>query len=338
VRSLVTGGSGFIGTNLVEHLLQCGDEVLTIDTKEPRDKRHTRYYKRVDVLDRERLSRTANDFSPDRVLHLAARTDLAEKRNLSGYAANTTGIENLIHALSSKPTVHRVIFVSSQLVCKNGYFPRTPDEYCPDTLYGSSKVISEQVIKQSSDLSYEWCIVRPTSIWGPWFDVPYKQFFISIARGWYFNPGRVEARKSYGFVGNVVFQLDKLLAAPSQQIHGRTFYLTDYDPITIRRWADTISRRMQAKRIHTLPSPLVRMAAWGGDALQAMGWSSPPLTSFRLRNMRCETHLVPVEPIREITGPLPYSMEQGVDMTIEWLYRTQQLRSPQRLGRSAVNL
>ena len=37
-----------------------------------------------------------------------------------------------------------------------------------------------------------WIIVRPTSIWGPWFDVPYKNLFDAILKGYAFFPKNLD--------------------------------------------------------------------------------------------------------------------------------------------------
>jgi nucleoside-diphosphate-sugar epimerase len=318
-RVLISGGSGFIGTNVVESHLAGGHEVLSIDIKTPQKREHHKLFKRVDILDKRSLEGIFKDFAPTHVLHLAARTDLYEKKNLEGYAVNTKGVKNMVNAILSKPSVERSIFASTKLVCPTDYAPTSEDDYSPNTLYGKSKVIGEKIVKECASMRCAWCIVRPTSIWGPWSDIPYGRFFQMIARRPYFHPGRANPPKSFGYVGNFVFQIKKLFDAPVGQIHKKVFYLTDYDRFTIREWADMISVKLKNKRIRTIPEPFVRLLAWGGDLLKLCGVKEPPFSSFRLRNMRANTTGIPIEPIKRITGPLPYSMEQGVEETIAWL-------------------
>ena len=62
-----------------------------------------------------------------------------------------------------------------------------------------------------------------------------------------------------------------------------------------------------------------RLGARLGDLLRLIGHPDPPLTSKRLANMRKDTSDVPLEVLREITGPLPHTMEQGVEETVRWL-------------------
>ena len=51
----------------------------------------------------------------------------------------------------------------------------------PPNLYGESKVIGEKLV-QESEINCDWVIVRPTSIWGPWFEHS-SDFFKVIDRG-----------------------------------------------------------------------------------------------------------------------------------------------------------
>lgn len=317
-RVLITGGSGFIGTNMVKSFLAAGREVLNIDVKEPQDRNHNKVFKRADLLDLVSLKRVFNDFFPTHVVHLAARTDLHEKKDLEGYNANTKGVENIINAISCQPSVKRSIFTSTKLVCPTDYKPKSKDDYCPNTLYGESKVAGEAIVINSTVMQCDWCIVRPTSIWGPWANVPYGEFFMMIARGRYFHFGGLNPPKSFGYIGNVVFQIEKLLEAPREQIHRKVFYLSDYDVFTIKEWADVISQKLQKKKLRTTPEPIVYLLAWVGDLMKLCGIKDPPLSSFRLRNMKADTTGIPLESIKSVTGPLPYSMEQGVEETIAW--------------------
>jgi nucleoside-diphosphate-sugar epimerase len=321
-RILVTGSSGFIGTNLVELLITAGHEVLGVDIQEPQIREHASLFRRVDILDEPSLTRVCDEFAPTEVVHLAARTDLHESRSLSGYATNTEGVTNMLACISRQSSVRRSIFASTKLVCPTDYCPTSDDDYCPTTRYGESKMLGEKIVKSATSLHGEWCIVRPTSIWGPWSNfphIPYCRFFRMIARGRYWHPGRASPPRSFGYVGNAVFQVRKLLEAPAERIHRKVFYISDYEVFTIREWADMISMKLHNRRLWTMPEPLVRMAAWAGDLMKMCGVNEPPMSSFRLRNMRVCTAGTPLTPIKQITGPLPYTLEQGVEATIKWL-------------------
>lgn len=316
-RILITGGSGFIGTNAVADCLNRGATVINLDIKPPRNPEHHSVWKACDILDGPLLDRTIRDFGPDYVVHLAARTDLKETRDIRGYAANTDGVSNLVKTLSRCPTLRRVLFASSRMVCAIGYRPTHEEDYCPPNPYGRSKVITEQIVRAAS-LDCEWTLVRPTSIWGPWFGIPYKTFFTTIARRAYYHPGSHNPHKSFGFVGNTVFQMQALLSVDRAAVDRRTLYLCDYPPLRLEAWAELIRTEMGLPPIQRIPYGLLKGAALAGDVLAALGWYGVPLTSFRLANLVTEM-VYDFEPLREIVGDLPYTLSDGVSMTVEWM-------------------
>jgi GlcNAc-P-P-Und epimerase len=327
VRALITGGSGFIGTNLVNRFLESGWEILNIDVAEPRNRQHSSYWKRGNILDRDHLIKTFSDFRPQVVLHMAARTDLDEHHDIRGYVANIDGVANVIEAVRRAGSVERAIFASSRLVLEIGYTPKSETDYKPTTLYGESKIRGEEIVRQTAESASPWVIVRPTSIWGPWFDVPvpYKRFFTLIASNRYWHPGRHNPRKSYGYAENTVYQLEKIVEAPVENVNGRTLWLSDYPPLRLRDWANEIQRTVGAKPIKTAPMPLLRVAATAGDVAKKLGWQNPPLTNFRLNNMVTEM-VYDTSALESIVGPLPFSTKEGVAITVDWLRKHDKLR------------
>jgi nucleoside-diphosphate-sugar epimerase len=313
MKTLVTGSSGFIGQAVVSRLKAAGHEVVGLD-KIPGAA--TDYA--CDILDPERLMQVVGEFSPHVLVHLAARIDIDEGADLSGYAANIEGVQNLIEVVRSTPSITRAIWTSSQLVCRVGYVPRDQTDYNADTVYGQSKIRTEQIVRAEDGAGREWCLVRPTTVWGPGMSPHYQRFLRMIERGYFFHVGNKPLWKSYSYIGNIAHQYLGLAEASSNLINRKTFYLADYKPIDLLAWSDAFQCALHAQTIRHVPLSVARLLAYCGDAVNALGIRNFPFNSFRLRNVltqyQFDTHA-----IEAVCGPLPYDMEQGVAETVKWL-------------------
>jgi len=317
-RVAVTGGSGFVGTNLVRHYRDLGWDVLNLDPNEARDSELSRYRKDVDILDGDALYNSLREFKPTVLLHLGARTDLNESRSVDGYTANTKGVQNVIDVASRIPSLERAVYASSRLVFRIDHTPASDYDYSATTMYGHSKVVGEKLVRAQHESSVPWTIVRPTSIWGPWFDVPYRTFFTSVQRGRYVHPKGHRIKKSFGYVGNAVHQIERLAAAPVEQVGSKVFFLADYDPLDVLDWANEIRVALDAPSIKEVPLPVLRGLALAGDLFSAVGINKFPLTSFRLNNLI--TNMVyDLDATAAVVGKLPYSETEGVALTADWL-------------------
>ncbi len=94
---MITGASGFIGTNLVEHYRRTGWEVVNADVAPPRNRDHASYWRKLDILDGAAFRDLVRGVNPTVFIHLAARTDL-RGATAADYAANVDGVRNAIAA------------------------------------------------------------------------------------------------------------------------------------------------------------------------------------------------------------------------------------------------
>ena len=163
-----------------------------------------------------------------------------------------------------------------------------------------------------------WVIIRPISIWGPWNDEPYINFFRSILGGWYFHIGSGHYRRSLGYVGNVVQQISRLLAAPAAAVDRKTFYVADEKPADLFEMAEEIRRQAKAPRIRRLPLAVAKGGALFGDLATGLGFKRFPLTSFRLNNILTE-YVFDLSPTVSVSGPQPFQLHEGIERTLAWL-------------------
>ena len=315
MTALVTGGSGFLGTNLVGLLRAEGGRVVSADVRPPQVPAHIDGFESLDVLDRAAIDDVVARVEPNIVYHLAARTDL-DGAAVADYKVNVDGTNNLVGALTEAGFSGRLVLVSSMLVCRNGSVPEHVTDYRPDTPYGESKVAAEQAVRASS---LEWVICRPTSIWGPWFGAPYRDFFDTVRAGRYMHPGRSEVIKAFGFVGNVTQQL---VSAAAEASSGSTHYVTDPFEYTVRSFAEHVAAA-NGRQVRTAPVGLLRLVGLGGDLAKRIGlMAAPPRTSFRLRNMLTSSRFDTTEIDELVTrryGVDRVDLAAAVAATTEWL-------------------
>jgi GDP-4-dehydro-6-deoxy-D-mannose reductase len=161
VRVLVTGSRGFVGTWLVRHLSDAGDQVFGLDTE-------------VDVTNHGALSEALAAAAPDAVCHLAAQASVgrswAEAR--STFEVNAVGVVNLLEAAQALSHRPRVLLVSSAEVygkVSPGELPLREDHpFRPASPYAASKASAELLGLQAwLGTGLEVVRVRPFNHTGP---------------------------------------------------------------------------------------------------------------------------------------------------------------------------
>jgi len=317
MKVLVTGGSGFIGTNLVEHLLMRNVEVMNIDISPPLCSSHHDLWQQVDILDRTALTNAFVVYKPTCVVHLAARTDVVEDTKVErDYRVNTEGTENVISAIKATPSVRRVVMTSTQYVHGPGHIPRDEYDCEPHTVYGQSKVIAERLTRQA-DLDCIWTIVRPTNVWGPWHMRHKSELLRVLRRGLYMYPGRKTVTKSYGYVKNISHYIARILEMPEDVVNRKTFYLGD-EPMDQFEWVNSMSWKLRGTSVRTVPRVVMRLMASVGDMISVVIGRKFILTSSRYVNMITD-YPTPMDKTFTILGKGPHSLEEGVRDTAAWV-------------------
>jgi nucleoside-diphosphate-sugar epimerase len=164
---LITGGSGFLGINLVRHLIRTGFENLTVldiaDFEYPDVKNKIRFIK-GDVRDRQAILGAMADTRC--VVHTAAALPLYKAEDI--YSTEVEGTKNIL-AVSLQKNVDRFIHISSTAVYG------IPDHHPlleTDKLdgvgpYGNAKILAEEACLEYRQKSLCVSILRPKSFVGP---------------------------------------------------------------------------------------------------------------------------------------------------------------------------
>jgi UDP-glucose 4-epimerase len=177
LRCLVTGCAGFIGSNLVDRLLQDGYEVVGYDNFSTGqgeflvDARQSTRFRLVqgDVLDLERLTQAMQ--SAEAVFHLAANADVrfGTQQPRKDLDQNTIATSNVLEAMRANG-VKRIAFASTgSIYGEPNVFPTPEDAPFPiqTSLYGASKLAAEGLIAAYCEgFHFEGYIFRFVSILG----------------------------------------------------------------------------------------------------------------------------------------------------------------------------
>jgi dihydroflavonol-4-reductase len=168
-RALVTGGTGFVGSHLVELLLRKGYDVTCL----VRDPARLQWLTGLDVrIARGDCTQPASLVSAVRdasfVIHLAGLTKATRTRDY--YAVNHIGTRNLLEACAQhNHSIKKFVLVSSLAAAgpsPDGTPVKTGDVTRPLTDYGKSKVLAEEETLKYKD-SFPVIILRPSAVYGP---------------------------------------------------------------------------------------------------------------------------------------------------------------------------
>jgi UDP-glucose 4-epimerase len=239
VKSVVTGGAGFIGSHLVDALAARGDEVLLLDDFSSGKRENLAgalksgaTVNELDVADAQAVRAAIDGFRPGSIFHLAAQIDVRRSMEDPGFDArlNVVGTVNVLEA-AARADVARLIFTSTGGAIY-GEGAERPDELpfaetapCgPFSVYGQSKLAAEGYVdfySRTRDLSGG--VVRLGNIYGPRQDPATEAGVVAIfcalardgGRPTVFGTG--EQTRDYVYVADVV---DALLAMEGSQESG----------------------------------------------------------------------------------------------------------------------
>jgi UDP-N-acetylglucosamine/UDP-N-acetyl-alpha-D-glucosaminouronate 4-epimerase len=256
VKVLVTGGAGFIGSNLVRALLERGDDVRVLDNFSTGSRTNLAGLE-VEIVEGELRSyeRVHNAVrGTEVVFHLGALGSVPRSVQdpLTSGAVNVEGTLNVMLAARDEG-IRRVVFASSSSIYGNQ--PELPlrETMAPDPIspYGVAKLAAERYCVSFSRVyhSFEAVVLRYFNVFGPRQD-PSSQyaavvplFVTAIAAGepvTIFDDG--EQSRDFTYVDNVVAA--NLLAADAEEVSGRIFNISAGTPVTVSQLAEMIGRQL----------------------------------------------------------------------------------------------
>jgi 3beta-hydroxy-delta5-steroid dehydrogenase/steroid delta-isomerase len=241
---LVTGGSGFVGTNLVAELLDRGHRVRSFDRVPSPLPPHERLQTLVgDVIDADDAASAVDGI--DTVFHTAAVIDLmgggSATARARSFAVNVGGTQNLVHAAQAAG-VKRFVYTASNSVVMGGRPIAGGDETLPYTdrfrdLYTETKVTAERfVLSQNGVGGLLTCSIRPSGIWGRGDQTMFRKLFESVLAGHVkVLVGNQNVKLDNSYVHNLVhgFILAGEHLVPGGSAPGQAYFINDGEPVNM---------------------------------------------------------------------------------------------------------
>lgn len=313
MKIALIGGSGFVGTHLIEQFYQLDmNELLNID-KAPSEK-YDAISKIGDVLDKDLLVEQLRGV--DIVILLAAehRDDVTPVSRY--YDVNVEGMKNTLAAMEAN-AVKRLVFVSS--VAIYGLDKDNPDESTPPdpfNHYGISKWQAEQVLQKWYSDHQDWNIniVRPSVIFGERNRGNVYNLFRQIASGKFMMVGKGTNRKSMAYVGNVVAFLAYLTR---EQVDGYHVYnYVDKPDFNTNDLVSLIGKALNKPvPARHIPQWLGMLGGYGFDVLAFLTGRKMNISSVRVRKF-CAVTVYDASKISATRFIPPFTLAEGLNRMI----------------------
>lgn len=329
--TIVTGGCGWLGRALVEHLLEPGAgrsavRVLVGPADDPADlpadprlepvAGDIRHAASLGALF-ERLDRraTVDVIHAAGVIHPTSVSDFVE--------VNTRGTLNVART-ARRAGVRRFVHISSNspfgVNPQGGDRFRNEEPYAPYLGYGRTKMLAELRLLDEVTAGLDAVIVRPPWFYGPHQPARQTTFFTLVRTGRFplFGDGR--QRRSMVYVGNLV---DGIVAAElTVTPPGRGWWIADAEPYTINEIVATVKRELAraglpvAARQVRVPTMVARAAERADRLLQATGRYH---TQLHVLGELGHTIACDIDAARAEIGYQPrVSLAEGMATSIRW--------------------
>lgn len=323
MRAFVTGANGFLGSHLVDRLLERGDEVHVLVRKTSNlqwllGKDVQYHYGDVFSGNPKGLQDGVN--AADVVFHLAGV--LRAHRTSAYYEVNVQGTVNVCEACLHNPSLKRVVVVTSLAAHgpnAEGKIAFEDDECHPMGDYGKSKRDAEIVALKYAD-RIPITIVRPPAIYGPRDDQVFA-FFRMVKRGVAFLPGNGRGVLNMSHVHDVVSGL--LLAAEHPKAVSETFFIGEDENHSWRDATDAIAESL-SRRAAKIPVPgmLVYAVCAAAELAGRVTKRTFPLNLAYADNFLQKSWAMDVGKAKRLLGYQPkFSLKSGAADAAQWYFQ-----------------
>jgi nucleoside-diphosphate-sugar epimerase len=316
---LVTGASGFIGSHLVDALLQhhCKVHCLVRRTSDlrwlDRTKVHLHYGSLTETLPLEDcLEKT------DYVFHCAGLTRAKTREDyfrVNAHACKALYEKCVAHGKNLKRVIHL-----SSLASVGPSLPNQPideDTPCkPLTYYGKSKLAGEEIAQQYAS-SLPIVILRPPVVYGP-REVNFLSFIKGISKGWNLQLGSPQRILSLIYITDLVQAMLRAAAASSPKHN--VYFITDGG---YHLWDEVVETTTQLLnvRIRSLRISDSLLGALGlfMDFVSIYLKNAPLLNSQRIIDIRQSTWTASSQRFfADFDFQPQYDLQKGLSETVEW--------------------
>ena len=294
--TLVTGGTGFVGANIVKDLADNGHHVVSFDINGP-DKLLEGFVGQAsspvafiqgDIVDPESVARLGLDYQIDKIVHAAVytvnREALEIERSRDVIAINLEGTANLLELARTQQT-KRFIYVSSgaaygsALPSDQTLNEETPP--VPENLYGITKFASEMITRRYGQLhGLSTATVRLSTPYGPMERVTGHRAVMSVFHDWTGRVARGEGittedmddGRDYIYITDIADGLRTVLDSPN--LPHNLYNLTTGIWLTFQEILDGVIELSPSTQVTT---PTVKLTVAAGE-----NYSRGPLSSHRL--------------------------------------------------------
>lgn len=317
-RALVTGGTGFIGSHLVDRLARDGVDVRVLARGDRELPGAT--IVRGDMRDPDSLAKAVEGV--DAVFHLASLITEGALGEEAYREVNVGGTGRLLDA-AIRGGVKRFVFTSSMNV-----YPPVASEPLdessptgPDEILGRTKLEAEALIRaRCSAAGVEFSIIRPPRVYGP-RDQSLLRLFRLIERGLFFMIGDGKGMMHPIHVDDLVEAI--VLASRHPAAAGETFVVAGPERHTKREFCGAVAvalgRKLPRRRI---PKKLAVAAAVACERAFKLIGAEPPISTRRIRFFMT-SQVCRIDKIRDRIGFTPrVTAREGLASTVSW-YRSE---------------